>query len=570
METYHKINTIYKRDMTNKGKLILDVFSTPELDFLQSNMWEFTEKIDGCLNYRQTIITDKGRIPIGEIVNKKLQVQVLSYNETIKKVEFKKIKHYHKEKRLRDFLCVEVISKGKGNRNKKIICTDNHKFYSNGVWVEAKFLYKNQKISHLGKEYPIEIKQIVLGLLLGDGSIYRPSGTTRGFSFSHSIEQSEYFDYLLMLFGNLVTECKGYRGGFDGSKKNRRANSIVCKTISDFIMDVCEEDNKKHITQAWVDYLTPLSLAIWYMDDGACMFNALQRPRIRIATNGFSKNEVELLQCGLLDKFRIKSTIKNYKGWTINIDSDSSELFFSIIAPYICNDMKYKIPNKYKKFKSSLEGIAFDGFDALVDTNVVSVCKANVQDKYQYDLTVEDNSNYFTTNILVHNTNIRIIWKDKKLSFEGKTDTAQIPAKLVNTLRGMFNEELMAKTFAGDTCLYGEGYGAGINGGGKYLPNSHNFILFDCFIPSDLNEKVRGWYLNRKNIQDVVDKLLIDTVPLIGFGTLKQACIIVKSGMKSKLGDFEAEGLVLKPIVEMYARNGDRIIAKIKCRDFKN
>lgn len=45
---YHKINSLYKRDMMKKGKpLIIDEFSQPEFEMLYNSPWLFTEKIDG-------------------------------------------------------------------------------------------------------------------------------------------------------------------------------------------------------------------------------------------------------------------------------------------------------------------------------------------------------------------------------------------------------------------------------------------------------------------------------------------------------------------------------------------
>lgn len=55
---YHKIQTIYKRD--DKGKLLLGKFSLPEFEYLYTNEWEFTEKMDGT-NIR--VVWD------GEVVN---------------------------------------------------------------------------------------------------------------------------------------------------------------------------------------------------------------------------------------------------------------------------------------------------------------------------------------------------------------------------------------------------------------------------------------------------------------------------------------------------------------------
>lgn len=52
METYHKIQTLFKRDMDGsitgqKGKMIEGEWTTPELEFLAGSPWEFTEKVDG-------------------------------------------------------------------------------------------------------------------------------------------------------------------------------------------------------------------------------------------------------------------------------------------------------------------------------------------------------------------------------------------------------------------------------------------------------------------------------------------------------------------------------------------
>lgn len=47
MKEYCKIQTIFKRDMSNKGALILDQYSRPEFEYLKDNEWVFTEKVDG-------------------------------------------------------------------------------------------------------------------------------------------------------------------------------------------------------------------------------------------------------------------------------------------------------------------------------------------------------------------------------------------------------------------------------------------------------------------------------------------------------------------------------------------
>ena len=48
MREYHKIQTVFKRDMANKGKTLLEgQYSLPEFEYLAENQWTFTEKVDG-------------------------------------------------------------------------------------------------------------------------------------------------------------------------------------------------------------------------------------------------------------------------------------------------------------------------------------------------------------------------------------------------------------------------------------------------------------------------------------------------------------------------------------------
>jgi hypothetical protein len=70
------------------------------------------------------------------------------------------------------------------------------------------------------------------------------------------------------------------------------------------------------------------------------------------------------------------------------------------------------------------------------------------------------------------------------------------------------------------------------------------------------------------DVEDIAGKLGIKAVPIIGSGTLWEACDLAHRGIRSAWGDFQAEGIVARPAIEMCTRGGDRIIAKIKCRDF--
>ncbi len=165
----------------------------------------------------------------------------------------------------------------------------------------------------------------------------------------------------------------------------------------------------------------------------------------------------------------------------------------------------------------------------------------------------------------IDGTNIRVMWDGGNVRFGGKTENAQIPSILIKSLQDTFTNEKMKKYFPenDNVCLYGEGYGKKIQKGGNYLHDRADLILFDV--------KIGEWWLTRDANEDVADKLNIRVVPVIGVWKLEQAVEYVKNGFKSTIAhnkEYTAEGLIMKPITELFNRRGERIITKIKHKDF--
>lgn len=162
----------------------------------------------------------------------------------------------------------------------------------------------------------------------------------------------------------------------------------------------------------------------------------------------------------------------------------------------------------------------------------------------------------------VDGTNVRVFWDMEKVVFAGRTESAQMPTFLFKKLQELFSvEKFKAKYPDILMCLYGEGYGAKIQkGGGNYIPDGVNFILFDVLINDN--------WLERENVEDIANKLDIKAVPIIGGGALNQGINLVKNGFDSLLRQTLPEGLVMRPKVELKDRRGRRIITKLKGKDF--
>jgi len=178
---------------------------------------------------------------------------------------------------------------------------------------------------------------------------------------------------------------------------------------------------------------------------------------------------------------------------------------------------------------------------------------------------LKDNEWIFTEKI--DGTNIRILWDGHKFTFGGRTDKAQIPTPLFRRLTDMFLNDEMEQVFEqkfGENIvmLYGEGYGVKIQNGGAYS-DKQDFILFDV----EINEV----YLEKKNVNDIASSLGLNVVPTVDvgeFNNIENAVEYVKTKPQSYLGEKIMEGVVGVPKFRLFDENGDRLIVKIKTKDY--
>lgn len=177
----------------------------------------------------------------------------------------------------------------------------------------------------------------------------------------------------------------------------------------------------------------------------------------------------------------------------------------------------------------------------------------------------------------IDGTNIQIRFNGQSVEIGGRTVNTNIPTFLLNKLQEIFTaaklqscfppeSEEKSKLFYTNVILYGEGYGAKIQkGGGRYIKNDTNFILFDV--------RIDRWWLKRDAVEQIASALGIKVVPVIGYMNIPEAEEYVRNGFFSQIAEdptFEAEGLVLKTDLGLLDRSGQRILTKIKTRDFQN
>lgn len=194
------------------------------------------------------------------------------------------------------------------------------------------------------------------------------------------------------------------------------------------------------------------------------------------------------------------------------------------------------------------------------------ICGKFSKPEFKY---LKDNKWLFTEK--VDGTNIRVIIRKRDtwtIEIRGRSDKANVPDGVTQYIHSKLSDFVKlgrcfehAKLSEGFVaCLYGEGFGPKIQkGGGKYRKDQ-GFVLFDVMI--------NNVWLDRKDVVDISDKLEIEVVPVLSTGPLSFMVEMCQEGFNSRWGDFMAEGIVARPEVEMYNKQGKRIITKLKCKDF--
>lgn len=173
----------------------------------------------------------------------------------------------------------------------------------------------------------------------------------------------------------------------------------------------------------------------------------------------------------------------------------------------------------------------------------------------------------------IDGTNIRIDLRrdgdEDRVTFGGRTASAQIPADLIAYLQRTFTVEKMAALRIDDDpvpiTLFGEGYGPGIQKGGGAYRKDKAVILFDVLIAD-------RWWLDYEKVVEIGAKLDVPVVPCLGvwgMDEIRANVPTLRSVIAARI-DREAEGIVARPIETLYDKHGKRLVIKLKASDFRS
>lgn len=194
--------------------------------------------------------------------------------------------------------------------------------------------------------HPIQILSVIYGTLLGDSHLEKRIDYVR-ISFQQENSNMEYLMWLWNHFKDYgycssVKPTLRIRIGKNG--KIRRVCRFHTWTYSslNFLLDEWYRgESKKRVPLNIEEYLTPLALACWAMDDGAKVGKGF-----KFSTNSFLKEDIEILSKALLNKYGIITTIQSAgvpDQWVLYIVVSSMPIFREIVKNYMVPSMYYKL-----------------------------------------------------------------------------------------------------------------------------------------------------------------------------------------------------------------------------------
>lgn len=176
--------------------------------------------------------------------------------------------------------------------------------------------------------------QIVIGCLLGDGSMRMKTNAL--LEINHCFEQKVLVDWLYANLKEYVGTAPKVRKG-NGKRVAYRFTTRSLPPFTNLYKQFFF--NKKKIIPANIT-LSPLALAVWFMDDGN-----RSRTSIYLNTQQFSLEEQKLLSAMLYEQWGIETTLNKDKCyWRIRIRVNSIRKFVDLIKPYLLPEFYYKLP----------------------------------------------------------------------------------------------------------------------------------------------------------------------------------------------------------------------------------
>ncbi|MGH8893642.1 MAG: LAGLIDADG family homing endonuclease [Actinomycetes bacterium] len=366
----------------------------------------------GCMSYNTRVtLADGTQEKIGKIVSQKLPVDVLSYDVDAGKIVPRKVTNWFDNGPTEQFLQFTVERSG-GNGRAQFAATANHLIQTPGGWREAGELLPGDRVVQAERVRLSDQQwQVVLGGLMGDANL-SPNRRDRfgvRFRMGHGAKQLDYLDWKVALLGNI--DCSRRTN----AKGASFADFSPLPELGELQRVVYFGDGKKHLTWDYLKALTPLALAIWYMDDASFTVGSKGVQARTAGGTGRAEICIEAMSPGSRD--RLVDYLRDTHGLECNVAArgvqQKAVLQFTtaatarlqeLIAPHVHPSMDYKLLPRFRG-RFAVEPQFVQAELRPVPARILDVhVKPRTRSMHRFDIEVEGTHNYFVDGVMVHNS----------------------------------------------------------------------------------------------------------------------------------------------------------------------
>jgi recombination protein RecA len=351
----------------------------------------------GCFQYNSRVmLPDGSAIKIGKLVNDKKCKEVMGMDISGKIVPVKVLDLF-KNGTAEEFIKFKVHKAG-GNGKSQFKCTPEHLILTNNGYIKANKLEIGDTVKVVIEDLKLSDvqKEVIIGSLLGDGCIRQIGGSKGRYRETHCKAQTAYLQWKGSFF-NKKTTGRHKKGG-------EYLETFVSSELL-HIKDNFYTGNKKNRIKNIK--LSPLSLAIWFQDDGS--LSSAGNNNIVLSTHSYDLSSQEYLKKKLATDFGIGAKIclvKSKNQYYLHLNKEATYKFFTICGKFIHPSMRYKVPVKFRNIKFKEPKKIFECKNYIQTEGLVlekEIITKNQDSMVKFDMKTST-SNYIIDGTIVHNS----------------------------------------------------------------------------------------------------------------------------------------------------------------------
>jgi len=365
----------------------------------------------GCFHYdARVVLADGTTEKIGKIVNQRLPVEVMSMDPGTGEIAPRRIAEYYDNGETDQWLQFEVEAGG-GSGPRKFACTPNHLILTPEGERHAGEIQEGDEVLVATKQYALTADQLklIMGSLLGDGSMRYASTHDVSFGVGHGHAQQEYCEWKQAMLAPFAGKVRptGNGIGFDTLPMSQLA------VLRDAVFAA---DGRRTVSDQLVSELDERAIAAWYCDDGSFggHYKRWGHGKSVISCPALGREDRELLaaRCEQLGMGRPTVTDRE-----LLFSGERTRRFQERIASYVHPSLSYKLhPDLRGRFTwdPAALGTGLGAMTTLRPTGMRVLRKypepaprsehQRPSRRRRYDLQVEGNHTYLVDHVVVHNS----------------------------------------------------------------------------------------------------------------------------------------------------------------------